>query len=512
MSNIVYELGRVKMSDINKVITGTFMGVSTFVMMSNTGCADVSTQVGQKTIETLPDQRINHQLKNESKDAVQSMQREQNNFENKQAKYETRIKNLQSVEIKSDKKPQLSAVEAQNTKHALSKATNNKSNSQVVSPSELGGDIWEMKNNKNLIKNDEQLPRTLEKPQGLIDGRESKSGGYRNWYAVDAVLDKSARLKVEKGRLSYLQQKELAQYQLQLINDLRLKYGRSPLYMSEPLFKKVVNLELTYREMNGIVDKHSNLKTIGFEDTTSVFQAGSAQNMGFGHGTTMLQVKVDILNAFTAMAYKDGDSNDGHLLNMLGQRFDQQLGKVVDTEDNGRVRLVVPFIQITSAGHTILTDFVTYSPQTKINGRYQNISQNEMFKRLYADTVGTIHNKADDVGEVKANSIELRNGMSDMIIHRETQQVSLNDAIVQKNGDILPLQNEKHRFYKNPVHQVSTIVDKKTKYASEQYGKAITLGQTQLPNTGFSKTNKLSLFGMILAGVLVLNISFKKQN
>ncbi|RRG18176.1 SEC10/PgrA surface exclusion domain-containing protein [Weissella viridescens] len=188
------------------------------------------------------------------------------------------------------------------------------------------------------IANEQQLPHQLTEPKNLANGTESRNGDYYGWYDVDPAQDTSAKLVVTNGRLADNQQKELADYSLELINNLRQQHNLAPLVMSDKIWQQVKQTELAYRDTHPeTVDNHTSFVDLGQNgvsyNPTNLFIPLSSQNLGFGSATTMLEAKIDILNAFTAMAYKDGDSNNGHLADMLVPFKADQVGMVVPYVD-----------------------------------------------------------------------------------------------------------------------------------------------------------------------------------
>lgn len=198
----------------------------------------------------------------------------------------------------------------------------------VVAPADADGVIT------TPITDEQHLPHNLTEPKNLADGTESRNGNYYGWYDVDPTQDTSAKLVITNGRLADNQQKELADYALELINNLRKQHQLTPLVMSDKIRNQVKDTELAYRDTHSeTVDNHTSFVDLGKNgesyNPTNLFIPLSSQNLGFGSAQTMLEAKIDILNAFTAMAYKDGDSNNGHLQDMLIPFKADQVGMVV---------------------------------------------------------------------------------------------------------------------------------------------------------------------------------------
>ncbi|MBX4173341.1 LPXTG cell wall anchor domain-containing protein [Weissella viridescens] len=198
----------------------------------------------------------------------------------------------------------------------------------VVAPADADGVIT------TPITDEQHLPHNLTEPKNLADGTESRNGNYYGWYDVDPTQDTSAKLVITNGRLADNQQKELADYALELINNLRQQHQLTPLVMSDKIRNQVKDTELAYRDTHSeTVDNHTSFVDLGKNgesyNPTNLFIPLSSQNLGFGSAQTMLEAKIDILNAFTAMAYKDGDSNNGHLQDMLIPFKADQVGMLV---------------------------------------------------------------------------------------------------------------------------------------------------------------------------------------
>ena len=198
----------------------------------------------------------------------------------------------------------------------------------VVAPADADGVIT------TPITDEQHLPHNLTEPKNLADGTESRNGNYYGWYDVDPTQDTSAKLVITNGRLADNQQKELADYALELINKLRKQHQLTPLVMSDKIRNQVKDTELAYRDTHSeTVDNHTSFVDLGKNgesyNPTNLFIPLSSQNLGFGSAQTMLEAKIDILNAFTAMAYKDGDSNNGHLQDMLIPFKADQVGMLV---------------------------------------------------------------------------------------------------------------------------------------------------------------------------------------
>ncbi|MBM7617615.1 LPXTG-motif cell wall-anchored protein [Weissella uvarum] len=242
-------------------------------------------------------------------------------------------------------------TEVQNKTTAKAQTATTKSvkatTTKAVAPADADGQITQ------LIGDESELPTTLTEPKDLANGTESRSGDYYGWYDVDQTRDTSAKLTVQNNRLIASQQKELAEYALELINSFRASQNLAPLVMTDKIWQAVSDRELAYRTTHqATVDQHTTFVELGSNNQsynpTNLFIESSSQNLGFGSATTMLEAKIDILNALTAMAYKDADSNNGHRQTMLTPFKSDQ------------VAMLVPFVDyVGNRGGAFTWDYLT---------------------------------------------------------------------------------------------------------------------------------------------------------
>jgi KxYKxGKxW signal peptide len=187
------------------------------------------------------------------------------------------------------------------------------------------------------IDSEADLPTELTEPSGLTDAEKNQDhyGSPDPWYKYTGANDTSAVVKAGT-QLTAQQQKELAQYALTLINDFRKQHGLKPVIMSDTvqeLGDAVVNLRIKDGTEAGV---HSDTGSAELDDAVSRIAGGNQYDvlnggenlfntiLGASYDTTMLQLKVELLQCITGMAYADGSWNWGHRDNFLQHTYGSQ--------------------------------------------------------------------------------------------------------------------------------------------------------------------------------------------
>ncbi|MCM6820201.1 SEC10/PgrA surface exclusion domain-containing protein [Pediococcus pentosaceus] len=187
------------------------------------------------------------------------------------------------------------------------------------------------------IDSEADLPTELTEPSGLTDAEKNQDhyGSPDPWYKYTGANDTSAVVKAGT-QLTAQQQKELAQYALTLINDFRKQHGLKPVIMSDTvqeLGDAVVNLRIKDGTEAGV---HSDTGSAELDDAVSRIASGNQYDvlnggknlfntiLGASYDTTMLQLKVELLQCITGMAYADGSWNWGHRDNFLQHTYGSQ--------------------------------------------------------------------------------------------------------------------------------------------------------------------------------------------
>ncbi|QGZ70549.1 SEC10/PgrA surface exclusion domain-containing protein [Pediococcus pentosaceus] len=186
------------------------------------------------------------------------------------------------------------------------------------------------------IDSEADLPTELTEPSGLTDAEKNQDhyGSPDPWYKYTGANDTSAVIKAGT-QLTAQQQKELAQYALALINSFRKQHGLKPILMSDTvqeLGDAVVNLRVKDGTEAGV---HSDIWSAELDDAISKVAGGnqydvinSGENLYASilenEDTTMLQLKVQLLQYVTGMCFTDGDWNWGHRANFLSHTYGSQ--------------------------------------------------------------------------------------------------------------------------------------------------------------------------------------------
>lgn len=186
------------------------------------------------------------------------------------------------------------------------------------------------------IDSEADLPTELVEPSGLTD--EEKNQEYYAstdpWYKYTGANDTSAVIKAGT-QLTAQQQKELAQYALTLINSLRKQHGLKPILMSDTvqeLGNAVVNLRVKNGTEAGV---HTDTGSAELDDAISKVAGGNQYDVINGgenlygsilenSDTTLLQLKVQLLQFLTGMSFADGHWGWGHRDNFLSHTYGSQ--------------------------------------------------------------------------------------------------------------------------------------------------------------------------------------------
>lgn len=187
------------------------------------------------------------------------------------------------------------------------------------------------------IDSEADLPTELTEPSGLTDAEKNQDhyGSPDPWYKYTGANDTSAVIKAGT-QLTAQQQKELAQYALALINSFRKQHGLKPILMSDTvqeLGDAVVNLRIKDGTPFGV---HTDTGSAELDDAISKVAGGNQYDVINGgenldnttlaatYDTTMLQLKVELLQGITGMCYADGFYNWGHRANFLSHTYGSQ--------------------------------------------------------------------------------------------------------------------------------------------------------------------------------------------
>ncbi|HEM6180453.1 TPA: SEC10/PgrA surface exclusion domain-containing protein, partial [Streptococcus suis] len=104
------------------------------------------------------------------------------------------------------------------------------------------------------------------------------------------------------------QLKELALYNLQVVNAVRELFGANPLTLNERSLKEAKNQADKYITRDQLIQTAGHISGDYFGENASNISKASA---------TMYDIKLDIYNAIMTMAFKDAPSNWGHMKNMM---------------------------------------------------------------------------------------------------------------------------------------------------------------------------------------------------
>lgn len=173
----------------------------------------------------------------------------------------------------------------------------------------------------HLITRTENLPTQVKDPK-ITTEQQDEYGQMHFFGYKETSADDTA---VIKGQLTNTQQQALADYAVTLINNWRKSQGLSALVWSK--LTQDLTVQNAINRMNAkIGDTHTSQTSLSTSFKKTISDNGmiyGGENMGigssdesfFGYNTTMLSLKVDILNTVTSMIYQDGDSSWGHLTN-----------------------------------------------------------------------------------------------------------------------------------------------------------------------------------------------------
>lgn len=160
-----------------------------------------------------------------------------------------------------------------------------------------------------------QLPDKLVKP-GNADGHEYDPF-YTNWYSYDGRNGLDASDIISASGMTDAQQQDLANYELTLINWFRAQNGISPLHITNA--SQAAALVEMNKRLATANTKNNHYTSDSYFSDNNRGHVSIAQNLGMGQSTprTMLEAKIQVLNALTAMAYQDGAQDWGHRDNLL---------------------------------------------------------------------------------------------------------------------------------------------------------------------------------------------------
>ncbi|QYU57965.1 SEC10/PgrA surface exclusion domain-containing protein [Weissella confusa] len=167
----------------------------------------------------------------------------------------------------------------------------------------------------NTIQEVNQLPDKLVRPDNA-DAHEYDPF-YSNWYSYDGSAGLDDSDIIATSGMTEAQQQDLANYELTLINWFRAQNGLSPLHITNAS-ESAALVEMNKRLATANTKNNHYTSDSYFADNNRG-HVSIAQNLGMGQSTprTMLEAKVQVLNALTAMAYQDGAQDWGHRDNLL---------------------------------------------------------------------------------------------------------------------------------------------------------------------------------------------------
>ncbi len=167
----------------------------------------------------------------------------------------------------------------------------------------------------NTIQEVNQLPDKLVRPDNA-DAHEYDPF-YSNWYSYDGSAGLDDSDIIATSGMTEDQQQDLANYELTLINWFRAQNGLSPLHITSAS-QAAALVEMNERLATANT-KNNHYTSDSYFSENNRGHVSIAQNLGMGLSTprTMLEAKVQVLNALTAMAYQDGAQGWGHRDNLL---------------------------------------------------------------------------------------------------------------------------------------------------------------------------------------------------
>ncbi|MCW0953504.1 SEC10/PgrA surface exclusion domain-containing protein [Weissella ceti] len=174
----------------------------------------------------------------------------------------------------------------------------------------------------HLITRHENLPTKIVNPK-VPRSKQNNATTFAYYGYQKTSADKTNKIN---GKLTENQQKEISNYALTLVNSYLKDQGLAPVRRSNSMdtnMKKLINR----REKAKIGFNHTDW---GFAEKTFTKKTGldySGENLGgilANDSTTLLELKVGVLNSITTMIYQDGYAKWGHR-----ELFKKSAGKYV---------------------------------------------------------------------------------------------------------------------------------------------------------------------------------------
>lgn len=193
----------------------------------------------------------------------------------------------------------------------LAKDLNVKTNRvYVATPNTNHKDPSKAYTGKHVISRREHLPTKIVDPK-VPHVMRNDASTFAYYGYVNSPADKTAKVN---GKLTAKQQQEISNYALTLVNSYLKQQGLAPVKRSQNMDTHMKTL-INRREVARIGFEHTNW---GFAEQTFKKSTGldyNGENLGgilADTSTTMLELKVGVLNSITTMIYQDGHAKWGH--------------------------------------------------------------------------------------------------------------------------------------------------------------------------------------------------------
>ncbi|KRL00840.1 SEC10/PgrA surface exclusion domain-containing protein [Liquorilactobacillus capillatus] len=221
---------------------------------------------------------------------------------------QTALQQQNNTEKQKEAQAKVEQAQTEAQKTAAEKITAATPNAQTNAPTEA----YEP---GHAINSETDLPTKLVEPQ-ITD---ATTPTYYDYYGYRGGADTSAQID---GSLDKAQQYELADYTLTLLNDWRAARGLTKIHYNQNVEEATLALVALRNKENKDFD-HITFN----EQETSIFDQRGLNLVGENLGvsmpqkTTLLQLKVETLNAITAMIWQDEAHYNGHLQNFATAEY-----------------------------------------------------------------------------------------------------------------------------------------------------------------------------------------------
>lgn len=284
----------------------------------------------------------------------------------------------------------------------------------------------------HVINTDIDLPVQLLKPQIT----NAAAPTYYDFYGYNGENDTSDKIN---GTLTHNQQYELADYALTLLNNWRTANGMDQIHYNQNVEEATLELINLRNEEN----KDFEHITFNSQETALFSKYGLSlvgENLGVSipEKTTLLQLKVETLNAITAMIWQDEAHYNGHLLNFENAEY---MGFGVQANKNMTYpyQLVFEIAELSDSKNTQAPD-IRLTSEALIEGKR-------------AAAIADLIEADRGVQTAKINTLNIKNeGQNALILLQNQRQVELDKINALYEADLRAL-------YLNYQNELSSLQD-----------------------------------------------------